>query len=154
MKPKQSLLGLLIICALLVGCYSKIEEKTVQSDELIYFQAEEISLVQIETKQDRMQLEDIKTIGQLVEKLQGIELRRLSVEEEMNFFTDKEIRHIINFISDQDELVGAVFVFTTGEMVFPDVKTMHTEERTVSYINEKEMNEKFESIVSLIEQLE
>ncbi|MBN4063024.1 MAG: hypothetical protein COA82_07870 [Alkaliphilus sp.] len=62
--------------------------------------------------------------------------------------------YTISLSTDQDGLVGAAIIFNTGEIVFPDVKTMYTEERTVSYINEKEVDEKLDSIVSLIKQLE
>ncbi|MBN4063025.1 hypothetical protein JYU21_02420 [Alkaliphilus sp. AH-315-G20] len=53
MKFMKLLLSIFISCSLLVGCISKIEEKTVYSDALIFAKTEEINLVEISNKQDK-----------------------------------------------------------------------------------------------------
>ena len=149
----------------LVGCssntgQSNTEEKFTFSDQLIYGESNEIDLVQIDYKlEGRKQWEDALVINQMIEQLQGIELRQMSAGEEMTLFEENEILYIINLISKQspshgkEAKGGLAFIFSTGEVIFSDLITMGVG-RTVSYINVNEEEEKMESILSLINSLE
>jgi hypothetical protein len=151
---------LLIIIVILVGCSSNNKEKTVFSEQLIYGKPDEIDLVQIDFKlESSKQFEDSSIINELFEKLKGIELRQLPVEEENKLFKEKDTLYVITLISKQspshgeEAKGGAVIIFSTGDIVFPDIKTMG-DGRTVSYINVNRDDAKMESITSFINSLE
>lgn len=155
---------IIIIIVILAGCSSNTEqsntqEKIIFSDQLIYGESNEIDLIQIDYKlEGSKQWEDVLIINQLIEQLQGIELRQLTVDEEMALFREKEILYTISLISRQspgfgkEAKGGGVVIFSTGELFFPDIKTMGVG-RTVSYININEEEEKMKSILAFINNL-
>ena len=170
MKIARLIFNMLMVMVILVGCssnteQSNIEEKIFFSDQLIYGKSNVIDLVQIDYKlegtkqwEDSKQWEDVLIIDQLIEQLQGIELRQLTVDEEMALFREKEILYTISLISRQspgfgkEAKGGVVVIFSTGELFFPDIKTMD-EGRTVSFINVNEEEENMKSILSFINSL-
>jgi len=142
---------------ILTSCSLNTKGKNIFSDQLIYGGSSEIDLVQIDYKlEDSKQQKDNSIIDQLIKKLQGIELRQLSVDEEIELFKNKEILYNISLISlqnlnhDKEPKGGHALIFSTGEIVFLDIKTM-SDGRTVSYISvNKEINKR-EAIISFIE---
>jgi len=129
------------------------------SEQLIYGDDQIIDLVQIDYKQkDSKQWTDNIIINQLIEKLEGIALRQLTTDDEIELFTQVEILYTVHLISQQspshgkDTQGGVAFIFSTGEMVFSDIKTMGNG-RTVSYVNVNKENSKIEALTSYIEGL-
>ncbi|AKL95751.1 hypothetical protein CACET_c23050 [Clostridium aceticum] len=159
MRFIKQIFSVLVIVVILAGCSSNTEEKIVISEQLIYGESSEMDLVQIDYKlEGSKQWKDSLIINQLMEKLQGIELRQLPVDEEIEVFKGKEILYSISLISLQnpshgkEAKGGTVLIFSTGEIVFPDIKTMG-DGRTISYINVNEEIIKREAIISFIESL-
>lgn len=112
MKFAKLIFYTIITMVILVGCalnteQSNTEEKIIFSDQLIYGKSNGIDLVQIDYQlESSKQWEDDLIIDRLIEQLQGIELRQLSVDEEIKLFKDKEILYTIGLISRQSPVHG------------------------------------------------
>ncbi|MDW7670486.1 MAG: hypothetical protein SCK57_03190 [Bacillota bacterium] len=159
MKVTKHILVILVTLVVLIGCSSYTEEQVVFSEQLIYGDEQIIDLVQIDYKlENSKQWTDSSIINQLIEKLEGIELRQLTTEDENELFTQVEILYTIHLISQQspsngiDAQGGVAFILSTGEIVFSDIKTMGNG-RTVSYINVNKENSRIEALTSYIEGL-
>ena len=159
MKVTKHILVILVTLVVLIGCSSYTEEQVVFSEQLIYGNAHIIDLTQIDYKlEDSKQWTDSSILNQLIEKLEGIELRQLTTEDENELFTQVEILYTIHLISQQspsngiDAQGGVAFILSSGEMVFSDIKTMGNG-RTVSYINVNKDNSRIEALTSYIEGL-
>lgn len=158
-KVTKHILVILVTLVVLIGCSSYTEEQVVFSEQLIYGDDQIIDLVQIDYKlEDSKQWTDSSILNQLIEKLEGIELRQLTTEDENELFTQVDILYTVHLIAQQspshgkDAQGGVAFIFSTGEMVFSDIKTMGNG-RTVSYINVNKENSRIEALRSYIEGL-
>ena len=159
MKVTKHIFVILVTLVILTGCSSYPEEQVVFSEQLIYGDDWIIDLVQIDYKlEDSKQWTNSLIINQLIERLEGIELRQLTTEDENELFTQVEILYTIHLISQQspssgkDAQGGVAFILSTGEIVFSDIKTMGNG-RTVSYINVNDEDVRIETLISNIESL-
>ncbi|OGO79291.1 MAG: hypothetical protein A2Y23_06665 [Clostridiales bacterium GWB2_37_7] len=156
MKLTKYILYILTLIVIFAGCSIETEGKTVLSERLIYGTSNEIDLVQIDYMQESSkQFDDREIIELIIEKMQRIKLRQLQVEEERTLFEDKEVTYTVTLTSKQNPIHGeeakggVVIFFSTGEIVFPDIKTMGNG-RTVSYISTDVDDDKKQSIISFL----
>ena len=156
MKIMKTIICFIIVVSALMGCGPK--EIAFTSENIIYGKAEEIDILQIDfAAGDILKSEDNKVISQLMTMLKGVELRELSVDEEKELFFSQDIYCAITMLSKdkaygQDAKGVMALIFSSGEMVYADIKTMGTE-RTKSYVNVRDVKKKNENIVNFIKGL-
>lgn len=159
MKYIKYILSIFIIAVILIGYSLNKVEKTIFSEQLIYGELNEIDFAQIDYNSEASkQFHDSGVISQIIENMKGVELKQLSVEEEIELFQNEEIFYTITLSSKQSPCAGeeakggTVIIFATGEMVFPDIRTMNSG-RTISYINVDKEDDKKEFIIAFIKNL-
>ncbi|WP_053955349.1 hypothetical protein [Inediibacterium massiliense] len=130
-----------------------IQVKYTNSKDLIKAESNEINKIQIDYKDKQSkQIIDSTSIGEIVNVLKDIELRKMSKEEEIPFIQNTEKLYSISFLKEK-EIVGMVMIFSNGDIMFGDTLTMSNKDRTQSYIHKELEKEKLETIYSILENI-
>lgn len=154
MRFKTFVIVIFISLILISSCSLNDSQRTVDSGQFLPSLSEEIDYAEVYCFQTSLQrkIMDQQKIDELISVLSGYEVEKLSPDDEIDLFENGEMIYSI-FFSSSLKSVGAIVLFSSGEMIVFDTDIMNGEDRTKSYIYKDETSETFEDVFRMIELL-
>ena len=150
MKFRHLFLITIILSAIFCGCSAK-GSKDILAKDLIISDLDKIDMLQISNSEgSTKQIADKSVITEVYKNLRDIKMKKLSVDEEGSMMKSIEITHSVIFLSEKS-IVGSVIIASSGDILIPRASKEVGKQRTESYLNKIQDNQKLKDLLLTLE---